>query len=292
MTETELIKILTRGVPRKHGNLVTGIGDDCSIVRMGKKDILVSVDSLIEGIHFPSSPRRKPGSRHWKMWGKKAAAVSLSDIAAMGGKPLFAWIDLSIPKNLSKKNIRDFYRGFLEMLKKHKTVVAGGNISRSPKNFAASVTVMGEVPKGKAMLRSNAKPGETVFISGPVGGDFLRPIPHIKMGQKIRKAGCRCCIDVSDGLLKDLDHVAQASKVKIRLYADRIPHKGPLKKALTRGEDYVLAFTDKLGTRYQVPGTPIGTVIKGKPGIEVVDKNGKLLSFSKLGFEHTVANLS
>src|SRR3989338_7049728 len=88
MTETELIALLTKG-------LKTGIGDDCSVIRMGNKDILVSVDSLIEGIHFPSSPRRKPGSKYWipasagmtkgnwKMWGKKAAAVSLSDIAAM-----------------------------------------------------------------------------------------------------------------------------------------------------------------------------------------------------------------
>ena len=289
MTETELIALLTKG-------LKTGIGDDCSVIRMGNKDILVSVDSLIEGIHFPSSPRRKPGSRYWKMWGKKAAAVSLSDIAAMGGKPRYAWIDLSLPKTLAVKNIRNFYRGFLEMLKKHKTVVAGGNISRSPKYFAASVTVMGEVPKGKAMLRSNARPGDAVFVSGPIGGDFLRPVPHIQTGQKIRKAGCRCCIDVSDGLLIDLKRVALASRVKIRLFADKIPHQGDLKKALTRGEDYVLAFTMRrpwtmdhgLGTKSH----EIGKVIRGKPGIEVIDKNGKLLSFKKLGFEHIISHPS
>ena len=301
MTETELIALLTKG-------LKTGIGDDCSVTRMGNKDILVSVDSLIEGIHFPSSPRRKPGSKYWipasagmtkgnwKMWGKKAAAVSLSDIAAMGGKPRYAWIDLSLPKTLAVKNIRNFYRGFLEMLKKHKTVVAGGNISRSPKYFAASVTVMGEVPKGKAMLRSNARPGDAVFVSGPIGGDFLRPVPHIQTGQKIRKAGCRCCIDVSDGLLIDLKRVVLASRVKIRLFAEKIPHQGDLKKALTRGEDYVLAFTMRrpwtmdhgLGTKSH----EIGKVIRGKPGIEVIDKNGKLLSFKKLGFEHIISHPS
>ncbi len=282
MTETELIRYLTRNIPRRFRNLKTGIGDDCSVIRLGKKDILISLDSLIEGVHF----KRSWGD--WKMWGAKAAAVALSDIAAMGGTPQFAWVDLTLPKKFKPADAKKFYFGFNSLLKKYKVILAGGNVASNAKNFAASVTVMGEVPAGQAMLRSNAKPGDKVYLSGPLGGDFLRPKPHIKIGEKLRKMGCRCCIDVSDGLLKDLNHVALASKVKIRLFAEKISHQGPLKKALTRGEDYVLAFI----TGCQAPGEgfckAIGVVSKGKVGVEVLDKKGKLLSFSKLGFDHTI----
>jgi len=123
--------------------------------------------------------------------------------------------------------------------------------------------------------------------------------PQIKLGQWLASKGCRCCIDISDGLLKDLNHIAQASKVKIAVQAEKIPHRGNRQQALTEGEDYVLAFT----TRYpaegearpwrQVPGgkiRQIGVVQKGKPGVQVFDSKGNLLSFPKLGFDHRITN--
>lgn len=282
MTEVELIKQLTKGIPRQKRILKVGIGDDCSVINMGKKDILISCDSLIEGIHF----KRKLAS--WETWGEKAAGAALSDIAAMGGKPFYAWINLALPKNVTIKDVRKFYRGLLKTLRKFSTTIAGGNITKSPKDFASTITVWGEVAAGKAMLRKNAKQGDKVYVSGFLGASHFKPIPQIKLGQWLVSKGCRCCIDVSDGLLKDLNHVAQASKVKIVLNAPKIPYKGgSLKKALTGGEDYVLAFT----TRYQVPHGKIwevGAVKKGKPGVQVLDNKGNLLSFPKLGFDHRI----
>lgn len=282
MTEMELIDFLTKKIPRKKGALKIGVGDDCSVIRVGKKDILISCDSLVENIHF----KRKWGP--WQTWGHKAAGAALSDIAAMGGKPRFAWVNLEIPKNMISIDIKKFYAGFLKVLKQFDTTIAGGNITRSPKYFGATTTVWGEIPAGKAMLRKNAKPGDKVYISGPVGKKSFTPTPHIQLGQQILKSGCRCCIDVSDGLLQDLGHIAKASKVKIILHADKIPHKGNLKEALTVGEDYILAFTGNLpyGSRYPM----VGEVKRGKPGVEVLSKKGKSLSFSKQGFQHKVAN--
>ncbi|MBI5298841.1 MAG: thiamine-monophosphate kinase [Deltaproteobacteria bacterium] len=282
MTEMELINFLTKRIPRKKGALRTGIGDDCSVIRVGYKDILITCDNLVENIHF----KKKWGP--WQTWGHKAAATALSDIAAMGGTPRFAWVNLEIPKNMNAGDIKKFYAGFLKVLKQFDTILAGGNITRSPKYFGATTTVWGEAPKGKAMLRKNAKPGDKVYISDSVGGKSFTPTPHIQLGQQILKRGCRCCIDVSDGLLQDLGHIAKASKVKIILRADKIPHKGNLKEALTNGEDYILAFTGNLpySNRYHM----VGEVRRGKPGVEVINKKGGLLLFSKQGFQHRVAD--
>ncbi|OGQ04502.1 MAG: hypothetical protein A2W61_07510 [Deltaproteobacteria bacterium RIFCSPLOWO2_01_44_7] len=280
MTEVELIELLTRNIPRHKGDLKIGIGDDCSVIRAGKKDILISCDSLVEDIHF----KRKWAS--WDVWGAKIAAAALSDIAAKGGKPCYAWVNLSIPKNVSAKQTQTFYNGLLKILKKFKTTIAGGNITKSPKGFSAILTVWGEIASGKAMLRDKAKGGDTVYVSGVLGkNDFVKS-PHIKLGQWLVKKGCRCAIDVSDGLLKDLGHIAKASKVKIVLNAEKLPHEGPLKKALTRGEDYVLAFTGRLpySNRYHM----VGEVKKGSSCVQVVDSKGNLLSFPNSGFDHRI----
>lgn len=280
MTETELITRLTREIPRRKGDLREGVGDDCSVIRSGKRDILISCDSLVEDIHF----RKKWGS--WETWGHKAAAAALSDIAAMGGKPRFAWVHLGIPKKMRSTEVQKFYGGFSRLLKRHGTLIAGGNVSSSTKGFQATTTVWGEAPAGRAMLRKNAKPGEKVYVSGPLGLAPFKPAPQIPMGLRLLQKGCRCCIDVSDGLLQDLHHIATSSRVRIVLQAEKIPHKGGLKKAVTRGEDYILAFTGKLpeSSRY----FPVGEVREGKPGVQVLDKKGGLLSFSKRGFEHTI----
>lgn len=287
MTEEELILNLSRNIPRQKGSLKLGIGDDASVIRMGGKDILITCDSLLEEIHF----KRKWAS--WQTWGAKAAGAALSDIAAMGGKPCFAWVHLSIPKNLKPKQIGQFYQGLLSVFRKFQTTIAGGNISASPKGFGATLTIWGEIKAGKAMLRSAAKVGDKVYISGPVGKTSFKVTPQISLGQWLVRQGCRCSIDVSDGLLQDLRHIAKASKVKIVLNAEKIPHRGNLKTSLTKGEDYVLAFTSKrvLSTQYSVLRTPIkqiGVVQKGKPSVQVLNRKGQPLFFSRLGFEHKV----
>ncbi|MDO8527374.1 MAG: thiamine-phosphate kinase [Deltaproteobacteria bacterium] len=285
MTETELIEKLTRNIPRKKGPLQIGIGDDCSVIRAGNKDILISCDSLVQNIHF----KKSWGS--WNIWGAKAAAAALSDIAAMGGKPCYAWINLALPAHFKTTDIQKFYKGLLGVFKKFDVTLAGGNITRAPEDFAATTTVWGEVKKGKAMLRSQAKPGDAVYVGGALGkrGQWQ---PQIKLGEWLVSKGCKAAIDVSDGLLKDLEHMAQASLVKIVIEADKVPHVGKLKEALTYGEDYILAFTMATSVgqaRGQGPKIfKIGKVVKGKPGVQVVNSKGQLLSFQKKGFEHKV----
>lgn len=280
MTESELIQWLMKKYP---------IGDDCSIFACGGKEILVTCDALVEGVHF------REAWAPWEVWGKKAAGAALSDIAAMGGRPKFCWIHLSLPKNFPARKIKNFYRGLQSVLKLWKVTVAGGNISRSPKGFSAVSTVLGERPKGVKMLRSDAKPGDKVYVAGPVGlapmGLKIFPKPQIKLGLWLAKNKiANACIDVSDGLLQDLNHIAEASKVKMILQAEHIPFAGGFKSALTSGEDYVLAFTvppakrKKLKNKKEV--TPIGRVVVGKPGVEVRNRFGQRLSFSKMGYQH------
>lgn len=281
MTETELIRKLTRNIPRRKKELRLGIGDDASILRIGKKDIVVSCDSLVENVHF----KRRWGP--WRLWGAKAAGAALSDIAAMGARPRFAWSALSLPADMKPAHVQSFYRGFQKRMRRFHTVIAGGNISRSPKYFSATTTVWGEAAAGKAMRRDRAKPKEKVYLSGRLGKSPSRPEPRIQLGQWLLSKGCASAIDVSDGLLQDLHRIAEASRVKIILRAEKIPHRGPLKKALTRGEDYELAFTAKKlppGKNFR----EIGEVLAGKPSVAVVNKQGKVLPFSKFGFQHKI----
>lgn len=281
MTETELIERLTRKLPRRAPQLRLGVGDDASLIRAGKKDIIVSCDSLVENIHF----RRRWGP--WPRWGAKAAAAALSDVAAMGGRSNFAWLALQIPPGMKSSQVQNFFSGFQKMMRRFGVVVAGGNISRSPKFFSATTTVWGEVASGRAMRRDRARPGERVYLSGRLGKSASHLQPRLSLGRWLVSQRCRCAIDVSDGLIQDLHHIAEASKVKIILNAEKIPHRGELKKALTRGEDYELAFTAKKRlVKKEV--TEIGTVAAGKPRV-VVLRRGKPLSFPKMGFQHKIA---
>lgn len=281
MTETELIERLTRNLPRRTATLRLGVGDDASLIRAGKKDIIVSCDALVENVHF----RKKWGP--WSRWGAKAAAAALSDVAAMGGRAQFAWLALQIPPRMKPTEVEKFFRGFQKTARRFGAVVAGGNISRSPKFFSAVTTVWGEVAAGRGLRRDRARPGDRIYLSGRLGKSSSNFQPRLALGEWLVTQHCRCAIDVSDGLLQDLLHIAKASKVKIILNAEKIPHTprgGALKKSLTRGEDYELAFTSpKRLTKKGV--TEIGRVTAGKPQVLVL-RRGKPLRFPKTGFQH------
>lgn len=283
ITEDTLLKTLTQNLPKAGGPLRLGIGDDASIIRIGKKDILITVDSLVEEVHF----RRNWAP--WKVWGEKLALSTLSDIAAMGGTPKYAWIVLCLPKKITTATLQKFYQGLDRIFKKEKVLLAGGNITRSPKGFAAHLTLWGECQAGKAMLRSQAKAGDLVFVSGFLEKDFLHSKAELKLGRWLNRRGCRAAMDVSDGLLKDLDRFAKASKVQITIDASKIPYRGPsLKEALTCGENYSLVFTMPPSWKPKNPPTrlrTIGVVKKGPPGVLVRGKNGELLKFHKLGYD-------
>lgn len=310
-TEFKLIRTLAGTVGDRT------VGDDCSIHRNGRRDILVSVDSLVENVHF----RRDWGT--FDLFGEKLAGAALSDIAAMGGKPRRVWIVLEVDARTSEKECVAFYRGLRKVLTRFGVTLEGGNTTAS-RQFAAHLTVWGECPSGKSLRRSGAKIGETVFVGGPLGWAalglkiqnsgsrnlkreknrslpfrkaLLQPTPLIALGQKLARSGrVHACIDVSDGLIQDLEHVARASNVRIEIEAKKIPLSpqfqtiaekfglDPLQMALTGGEDYALAFTG----RGKLPGTPIGHVRRGKAGVCLLDRQGQPMRRFKKGFGHAI----
>jgi thiamine-monophosphate kinase len=252
------------------------IGDDCAILpKDANSDLLMTADLLIEDIDFRldwTTP---------ELLGSKALAVSLSDIAAMGGKASSAMLSLGIPASLWESDFLDrFYDGWFAVAD-DKVELIGGDISRSPDTIIIDSIVLGDVPKGKALLRSTAKPGDRIYVSGALGGAAA--------GLKLLQAGHRfdpndpgsvsnlilhqlhvvdalplanfliqhdiatSAIDVSDGLSSDLRHICDASGVGARIILDRLPFHGYLADnfppnecedlALHGGEDYVLLFT-------------------------------------------------
>lgn len=318
VSEIELIQNLTRDIVFKKGPLKIGVGDDCSVIRTKDKDILVSCDSLIENVHF------KKEWASWEVWGKKAAGAALSDIAAMGGKPVYAWCHLGFPPSFSASSTLSFYKGLKKIFKNFDVVLAGGNICHAS-SFTSNLTVWGEAPHNQFLTRSGAKAGDKVYIFGNIGyaslglqilkkkwkhrsvkkftRAFFYPKPHIDFGRYLAKnKKASSCIDVSDGLWQDLNHIAHASKVRIILEGHKIPlakdfqkwgqrlKVDPLKLVLTGGEDYALAYTSSASTfgPWTKNITEIGSVEKGAPGVQVIDPQGKALKLSTHGFQYKI----
>lgn len=257
-------------------NLIQGIGDDCAVLanREAESLSLVTTDTLVEGVHFDLS---------WhppELLGRKAVAVNVSDIAAMGGRPRFALLSLAVPAAFKPEALDVFLGGFMAALASHRVTLIGGDTVRSEQGLVLSVTVLGEVERGQVVYRSGARPGDQIWVSGELGqaaagleicrqrqaalhetypelvAAHLNPTPEMALGQALARAGCvSAMIDMSDGLASDLAHVCEESMVGAVIYADRLPisaatrqtaqtlGQAPLQLALTGGEDYRLLFT-------------------------------------------------
>lgn len=271
MTESEILDALAAKLRRlglATGNgVTTGIGDDAAIFRPrgASHDLAFTTDMMHEGVHF-----------RWDddpaLTGHKALARSLSDAAAMGAKPLFALVSLSFPPQ-ALAWVDGFYQGFTKLAKKHKTILAGGDLAATDK-IAIDVMVCAELPRGKALLRSAAKPGETLCVSGPLGKAALAldsrksftPQPRLALGQQLLKAGFRCAMDLSDGLSLDLARLCTASGAGAEIDNVPIARGATLQHALHGGEDYELLFTVPKGKQVPKGCTPIGRMTKAHPG--------------------------
>ncbi len=301
-------------------NLLIGIGDDAAAWRGDASIQLATVDSFIQGVHFPS------GLASWKELGWKALAVNLSDIAAMGGLPRYALVSLALPDDSEVDDVTALYTGMLELAKKFGVVIIGGDISRAPL-VAITITVFGSSQKKQILSRSSAEPGELVAVTGELGAAaaglemltkklkfdpqlsaafrnaFLHPIPRIAEGQLLVEQGVKTAIDLSDGLVSDLNQICKNSRVSARVEAERVPvepgvkaHFGEkaLEMALGGGEDYELLFTAKAEVIERVkqlatcPITVIGEILAGGEGVIVVDSRGKPLKFTRRGWEHFI----
>ncbi len=256
MNEAALLRRIKAGSK----GLVLGIGDDAAIFRPRPgQDLVFTTDLFIEGVHF------RPEALTAAEIGSRALARSLSDIAAMGAKPRLCLVSLALAPWTDDRWFAAFFRGLLALARKHGVTLAGGDLSHLSK-VVCDVMVCGEVPKGKALRRGGAHPGDIIYVSGPLGGWRHRPHiePRLALGRKlIGKA--TAAMDISDGLALDLHRLCLASKAAAAL--DREPPRLPgatLDQALHDGEDYELLYTAPGGLR--VPGHPIGSIVEGKPG--------------------------
>jgi thiamine-monophosphate kinase len=264
MTELQIVekirKLASRSEPETGGKkrppvppIELGIGDDCAIFRPRRnEDLLFTADQMLEGVHFKKS--QVPAAV-----GERALARSLSDIAAMGGKPRFCLVSLSAP---SEDWILDFYRGLLRLARRTGTTLAGGDLAHS-KRIYCDVTVCGAVAKGKALRRDGARAGDGIYVSGRLGKPWDRRIqPRLKLGQSLIGLATSC-IDLSDGLSLDLHRLCVESKVAAEIERVPVASGSTLERALHGGEDYELLFTLPPGTPAPHGTTRIGSIVAG-----------------------------
>ncbi len=315
--EFGLIDLLAKMAGGGDERLLIGIGDDAAAWKGDDSIQLATVDSFIEGVHF--IPQTTP----WPDVGSKALAVNLSDIAAMGGIPRYALVSLALPDDSQVENVAALYNGLLKLAKEYGVTVVGGDISNAPQ-VAISITILGSSPTQQILTRSSAKAGEIIAITGHLGAAaagmevlkkkrkldpeaenhlknaFLHPTPRIAEGLLLVEQGVKTAIDISDGLVADLNQICKASKVGARLEVERVPiepavktafSEGALELALSGGEDYELLFTasaeiiERVKKAASLPVTAIGEITAGK-GVSLVDKTGKPFALKKAGWEH------
>ena len=299
MTELKMLDRIRKKIPEaRNARLVAGIGEDCAIVRQpgSKEELLFTTDLLLEDVHFQRATHTAADVGH------KALARGLSDIAAMGGKPRFCLVSLGLPAWADTRWIDGFYRGLLRLAGETGTLLTGGDLARS-KNLICDVVVVGAVPRGKALRRDGARPGDAIYVSGTLGGSalglasrrgeawrcHLRPTPRLALGEYLRKKSrASAAMDLSDGLSIDLHRLTRESGVSA--VVDRplpVFHGATLEHALNGGEDYELLFTApghaKVPSPYRsIPLTRIGTIEAGRPG--KVKFFGRPLA--PLGYDH------
>lgn len=263
-----------RAIVRWLATMSPAIGDDCAVLPNGRNDLLVTTDQFIEDVHFRRKTHRA-GDVGWA-----ALARGLSDIAAMGGEPKYAFVSLALPVWADRRWLRGFYRGLLALARREGVELAGGDMSQATKLYCDCV-VIGECSRGKALLRSGAKPGDSIYVSGQLGRPRKRPQPRVDVGRMLRGVAT-ACMDLSDGLSVDLARLCEASKVGAHLDSIPMARGATLRDALHRGEDYELLFTSPKALEFP----RIGRVIAEK-GITLMGQ-----TLPPLGYDHFTRRVS
>jgi len=308
MNEFELIARLTKSLPTNE-KVVAGAGDDCAVLDLGvpEKLILFKTDAVVEGIHFT---RETPPEKI----GRKALARCLSDIAAMAGTPTAALVTVALPKNFDPEFVAKIYYGLNALAEKHGVAIVGGETTTNPERILISISMLGTVARGKQTLRSGAKIGDAIFVTGELGGS--RAGKHFDFEPRLDEARwlaeqfpIHAMLDLSDGLAGDLRHVLNASHAGAVLLKTAIPVSRAAKvrakqspdarpafaAALTDGEDFELLLTlagkdavkllDAWKQKFpKLKLSCIGKIVAGD-GILIRDKHG-LHSFHAKGYAH------
>lgn len=270
--EFEWIKSISPSTHRQN-SLIQGIGDDAALIKGSAQDQIVCLDTMVEGIHFT---KQTMSPFHT---GYKALAANISDIAAMGGSPQFYLVSIAIPAEWREEELSQLYKGMAELAEEYEMDLIGGDTVSTKGPLVLSVTVMGQVEQGRKLLRSNAKPGDLVFVSGPVGdsaaglslllekshhhtftdfeSELVRehqiPKPHVGAGRVLAQSNKRIALnDISDGIASEANEIAESSGVTISLQYDKLPRSEAIshypeqqqeKWMLYGGEDYKLIGT-------------------------------------------------
>ena len=284
------IKKLIRTDP----SVIKGIGDDCAVLKYDKYNYqLFTCDMLVEGVDF--TRKDKPF-----LVGRKALAISISDIASCGGLPRYALVSLGMPKNTSVDLVDKLYGGMISLAKLYKINIVGGDIS-SAKSLTINVSLLGEVEKNNLLLRSKALPGDFIFVTGELGGSILGK--HLEFTPRLKEARflvknfkINSMIDVSDGLAQDLGHILEESNVGAFIYEKLLPLSNQardLADALYTGEDFELLFTmprkeagKLMHMKKRINCRLIGEIVDRKDGLRLVDKKGRIKLLKLRGFKH------
>ena len=236
MNEFELIARLTKHLPTNE-NVLVGAGDDCAVLDLGvpEKLILFKTDAVVEGVHFT---RETPPEKI----GRKALARCLSDIAAMAGTPTAALVTIALPKDFDADFVAQIYDGLKALAEKFGVAIVGGETTTNPERILISIALLGTVPRGKQILRSGAKVGDAIFVTGELGGSLAGK--HLEFEPRLAEArwlaehfSIHALMDLSDGLAGDLRHILHASNVGAELLKSAIPISRATKTGSSRGDD-------------------------------------------------------
>jgi thiamine-monophosphate kinase len=304
-------------------SVVTGIGDDCAVLRVPPgHELLVTTDFTIEQVHFRRDWHRP------ELVGRRCLTRGLSDIAAMGGEPRAAFLSLAVPSDVPQKWVDRFLKGLLDLAREFKVPLAGGDTAQSAGGIQADIVVVGSVPEGKAVLRSGAKAGDQIYVTGELGGSAAalarlmkskpvgakhfrdsyksRPLARVAVGRWLRQRGvASAMIDSSDGLSTDLEHICEESHVGAVIEAEAIPRaqvgrrkkelgkkRVALELALHGGDDYELLFTSSATVPFKIAGvrvTRIGRTTQSA-GMRLIGADGKARPLKAEGWEHFKGN--
>jgi thiamine-monophosphate kinase len=297
-------------VRRTSGILTLGIGDDCAVLRPRRgREMVVTTDLSLENVHF---------RRDWhppQSIGHRCLARGLSDLAAMGARPEAAFLSLAVPAELTGKWMDGFLDGLFALAQQHRVPLAGGDMAKSSL-VTADIVLLGSTPKGKALLRSGARAGDLIYVTGALGGSavelqalsrrpagfrawdnrghpHLYPEPRLAAGRKLSRLAT-AAIDLSDGLSTDLTHLCEESGLAAQIDADALPidARATLEQALHGGEDYELLFTaaPKTSVPAQLGGVLVHAIGRMKkrgkePQVEI-NHAGKRTALVASGWEH------
>jgi len=279
MRERELIACIAAATAGAGNGILQGIGDDCAVIEKEAGRVwLLTMDALVESVHF------NPAWHPPELLGRKAVSVNVSDVAAMGGEPGFLLLSLALPPGLDDTWISAFVAGFTSACDDYGCRLVGGDTVASPAGISLSVTAVGEAAADRVIYRSGARPGDTVWVSGPLGlaaagldllkaglgrkeailqpllDAHLDPRARTGLGRVLAESGLvHAMMDLSDGLATDLAHICRQSRVGARVRADRLPQhpalaraaallaRDPLAWMVSGGEDFELLFTTAAG---------------------------------------------